>query len=80
MKTIHVRYYAMLREERGAATETIRTAARTVAELYGELRRRHGLSWPRGKIKFAVNDDLKGQRAGVQAGDTVSFLPPVAGG
>lgn len=80
MKTIHVRYYAILREERGCASETVRTAAATAEDLYEELRRRHGFRLPAGKVKAAVNDEVRGGSGAIRDGDAVAFLPPVAGG
>lgn len=80
MKTIHIRYYAMLREERGLAAEAVETEAGTAAVLYEELKARHGLKWPRDRLKVAVNDELKNWDTGLREDDIVSFLPPVAGG
>jgi sulfur-carrier protein len=79
-RTIHIRYYAMLREERGVAAEAVQTAAPTAGALYDELKAAHGLKWPIGRLKVAVNDELKAWDTALREDDIVSFLPPVAGG
>ena len=47
MKTVHVQYFAILREQRGVAAEKLATEAATPGALYDELRARHGFSLPR---------------------------------
>jgi molybdopterin-guanine dinucleotide biosynthesis protein A len=80
MKTIHVRYYAALRDERGCASEEIQTAARSPLELFQELRARHGLSLSRESLRVAVNDEFGDWSELLADGDGVAFIPPVAGG
>jgi sulfur-carrier protein len=80
LMTVHVRYFALLREERGSGEETIRTAARNPLELYTELRRKHHLSLAPGVLRVAVNDEFSGWEVPMDHLDVVSFLPPVSGG
>jgi len=80
MKTIHVTYHAMLREERGQATETLKTAARTAGDLYDDLCRAHRLRWRKTQLRVAVNDTLRDWNTTLKSGDSVALLPPVAGG
>jgi sulfur-carrier protein len=80
VKTVRVQYFAILREERGAAEERLGTAAATAAELYEELRARHGLSLPADRLRVAVNEEFAPWTAPLRDGDTLVFLPPVAGG
>ena len=79
-KRVAVRYFAQLKDERGLAEEMVSTTARTVRELYDELRRMYGLSTPAGALKVAVEDEFAEWASRIEDGDTVSFLPPVAGG
>jgi molybdopterin converting factor small subunit len=79
MKII-VQYFALLREERGCAGEEIETTAPTALALYDELRKLHGLSMPVGSMKVAIKDEFVSWEAPLADRDTVSFLPPVAGG
>ena len=80
VRTIHVQYYAVLREQAGRSSESLATAARTPAELYAELAARHGLRLAREHLKVAVNAEFGEWDAPLHAEDTVVFIPPVAGG
>jgi sulfur-carrier protein len=78
--TIHVQYFAALREQAGRAGETLATGSGTAAELYDELRTRHGLGLPRSMLKVAVNEEFAAWDRPLADGDRVVFIPPVAGG
>jgi len=77
---IKVRYFAILREHIGRSEEELQTCARTALELYQELRRRHHLVLDPQFLRVAINDEFGDWRAPLSEGDTVAFLPPVAGG
>jgi molybdopterin converting factor subunit 1 len=79
-KTVSVRYFAILREQRGLDDETVTTSAPTASELYDELRARHGFTLARDRLRVAINDDFKPWTTPLQEGDTLVFIPPVAGG
>lgn len=79
-KTVRVRYFALLREQRGLSEETVATGASSVRELYEELRAAHGLSFPAERMRVAVNDEFGGWDSVVSDGDLLVFIPPVAGG
>jgi molybdopterin converting factor subunit 1 len=80
VKTIHVRYYAALRDERGCASEEVETTARSPRELFQELRARHALNLPEEALRVAVNDEFAGWSEVLADGDDIAFIPPVAGG
>lgn len=80
MNALHLQYFALLREQRGLTAETVETAAATPAELYDELRARHGFTLPGDRVRAAVNGAFVAADAPLKAGDTVVFIPPVAGG
>jgi len=80
MIEITARYFAAFRERAGRDTERVTTQARTAAELYGELARRHGFADSLARCKVAVNDELADWNVALAAGDEVLFFPPVAGG
>jgi molybdopterin converting factor subunit 1 len=80
MPKIHVQYFAILREQRGVASEDLATSAATPAALYAELRARHGFSLPVERIRAAVNDAFVDATTPLRDGDRVVFIPPVAGG
>ena len=79
MKNIKIEYFAILREHAGTDAEELATEAATVAQLYAELESRYGFP-ELSSIKAAVNDEFSDWQAALQDGDTVVFIPPVAGG
>ena len=79
-KTIHVQYFAILREQRGLAQEKLTTATTTAAEFYDELRGRHGFTLEASRLRVAVNDEFVPWGATLREGDRLVFIPPVAGG
>lgn len=80
MLTLQVHYFAILREQRGVAHETLTTPAATPAALYDELRARHAFTLPGDRIRAAVNDTFVAASAPLKDGDRIVFIPPVAGG
>jgi len=79
-KTIHIRYYALLREERKKSSEKVLTQAKTVEELYQELRAKYHFKLNTHMLKVAVNDAFADWNTKLKNEDTVIFIPPVAGG
>jgi molybdopterin converting factor subunit 1 len=79
MKTLSVEYFAILRERAGLDCETVQTELATPAELFAELTQRHGFP-EMSTVKVAINDEFGDWQAQLQDGDTVVFIPPVAGG
>ena len=80
MKTIHIQYFAVLRELAGRSQETVPTDAETAAQLYAELVERYGFSLRPEQIRVVVNDAFGEFTAILRDGDEVVFLPPLAGG
>lgn len=80
MLTLHVQYFAILREQRGLTQETLTTSAATPTALYDELRARHAFTLPADRVRAAVNDDFVPSTAILRDGDRLVFIPPVAGG
>ena len=79
MKTIRIEYFAALREHTGLSREEVTTTAQNVDELYAELDGRHDFP-AMGRLKVAVNDEFGDWRTALADGDSVVFIPPVAGG
>jgi molybdenum cofactor guanylyltransferase len=80
LRRVNVRYFALLREQAGRGSETVQTAARTPQELYEQLQRERGLQLAPQFLRVAVNDEFGDWQQPLTDGDTVAFLPPVAGG
>ena len=80
MTRVNLQYYAQLREQAGASAEQVSTTAATLRDLYDELRARHGFTLPIDALKVAVNTQFSDWNRALADGDTVVFIPPVAGG
>jgi molybdopterin converting factor subunit 1 len=80
MIEVTARYFAAFRERAGRDSERISTNARTAADLYAELARRHGFADSMTRCKVAINDELADWNVGLTNDDEVLFFPPVAGG
>ena len=80
MKSIDIEYYAILREQRGLSSETVQTAADTAKDLYVELTDQHQFSMTLDTLKVVVNEEFREWDHVLNEGDTVVFIPPVAGG
>jgi molybdenum cofactor guanylyltransferase len=79
-KHIKVQYYALLREQAGRSDEALETIARTPRELYEELKARHPFSLAPEMLRVAVNAEFGEWTQPLADGDSVVFIPPVAGG
>jgi molybdopterin-guanine dinucleotide biosynthesis protein A len=79
-KRIKVQYYALLREQAGRSDEALETVARTPRELYEELKARHPFSLAPEMLRVAVNAEFGEWTQVLADGDSVVFIPPVAGG
>ena len=77
---LKIQYYALMREQAGRSDETLETAASTPADLYSELKTRYGFTLSREQLKVAVNSEFASWSRKLAAGDSVVFIPPVAGG
>lgn len=80
MKQINIQYFALFREQAGTSAESITTAADTPAALYDELRARHAFRLAPEQLKVAINAEFADWTAPLADGDTIVFIPPVAGG
>jgi molybdenum cofactor guanylyltransferase len=78
--TLKVQYYALFREQAGRSEETLDTFATTPEELYRELQARYPFQLAQSQLKVAVNTDFRDWNSRLANGDTVVFIPPVAGG
>lgn len=76
MKQIKVQYFAVFREQMGKSEEVVSTSAGTAADLYREL----GLKLDPSLVRASVNLQFQAMSADLHDGDSVVFIPPVAGG
>lgn len=80
LRSVRVQYFALLREQAGRSEETLKTSARTPADLYAELQTRYGFTLPTEMLKVAVNSEFGDWDQPLQNDDSIVFIPPVAGG
>lgn len=79
-RRINVQYYALLREQAGRSSESLETTAATPRELYQELKGRYPFSLAPEMLRVAVNSEFGEWQQPLNDGDSVVFIPPVAGG
>ena len=82
--SIHVRFFAAIREAVGTSSLTLDTQSATVGELRDELIARGG-AWAealaRGKaVRASVNQTMAEDASPLPSGAEVAFFPPVTGG
>lgn len=80
MISVTLQYYAQLREQARTSVEQLDTSATSLRDVYDELRARHGFNLPAEALKVAVNARFSDWDVTLRDGDTVVFIPPVAGG
>jgi molybdopterin converting factor subunit 1 len=80
MKNIQVRYYAILREQAGKSEEALATDATSPSALFDELKTRYPFTLSAQQLKVAINAEFRDWHTPLNDGDSVVFIPPVAGG
>jgi len=80
VRQINVQYYALLREQAGRSSESLVTNAATPRDLYQELKGRYPFSLAPEMLRVAVNSEFGDWEQRLAEGDSVVFIPPVAGG
>ncbi len=82
--SIHVRFFAAIREAVGTASLSLDTEAATVGALRDELVARGGVwaeALARGRsVRASVNQTMADDTVLLSPGDEVAFFPPVTGG
>ena len=79
-KTIHLSYFALLRESSKISQESLQTTASTAGDLYSELQDRYGFCLSQDSLKVSINDTFSSWQTELKAGDRIVFIPPVSGG
>jgi molybdopterin-guanine dinucleotide biosynthesis protein A len=79
-RQINVQYYALLREQAGRSSESVVTTAMAPRDLYQELKGRYPFSLAPEMLRVAVNSEFGDWGQRLREGDSVVFIPPVAGG
>ncbi len=79
-KSVHLRYFAALRERSGKNEEELNTAAETVGDLYTDLSAIYSFALPIQIVRASINGNFVPMSQVICDGDEVVFIPPVAGG
>lgn len=77
---VSIRYFAILRDQRGLSAEDCETSATTVAQLYSELQTKHGLTANIEHLRVSINAEFVDWQQPIHNNDSIVFIPPVAGG
>jgi molybdopterin converting factor subunit 1 len=77
---LNVQYFAILKQKSEKSAESLETSAKTGIELYRELQGRYQFGLKENQLKLAINDEFVPFETPLKEGDTVVFIPPVAGG
>ena len=84
MKTVHIKYFASIREAIGHSTEVLDTEVVTLGGLRAELLARGGVYGevlaPGRAVRMALNQVMADEGAALPAQAEVAFFPPVTGG
>ena len=78
--TIHLQYFAILREQAGCGRETLTTEASDAVTLYSEVAAKHGFSLSPAQIRLAIDNEYQPMDTPLTDGMLLTFIPPVAGG
>jgi molybdopterin converting factor subunit 1 len=79
-REIKLIYFAKVRQLTGIDQEIISTKATTPREIYKELQIKYNFNFPENYLKVAINEDYSHFDSELKSGDTLVFIPPVAGG
>lgn len=78
---ITVLYFASLADKAQQGQQQLDLADNlSLSELYTQLKQQHGFELDTSKVRVAINDEFASWNDAINDGDTVAFIPPVAGG
>jgi molybdopterin synthase sulfur carrier subunit len=77
---INVNYYAMFRESAGCSGERVDAESGDAVALFELLKEKYTFSMSRSHVRLAVNDAFVDWDTPLNDGDSIVFIPPVAGG
>lgn len=78
--SIEIQYFAILKEQSGLSSETLEDSFENSSEVYAHLREKHNFTLPQKSLKVAINDEFADWDTPLSPGDSLAFIPPVAGG
>ena len=79
-KTVHIEYFAQLREQAGMDKESLQVNCENYSELYDLLKDQYQFTLDKESLKLSVNESFESFDREILDGDHVVFIAPVAGG
>ncbi len=78
---ITVLYFASLADKAQQGQQQLDLADNiSLSELYTQLKQQYGFELDIAKVRVAINDEFASWDDAINEGDTIAFIPPVAGG
>ena len=77
---IHLQYFSFFGDFAGKPSETLDTNVQNPTELYQEIQKLYDFEKDPKNFRVAVNEEFVDWETQLNEGDTVVFIPPVAGG
>lgn len=77
---VEVKYFAALRECTGKSSEVLELNNGRVEDIFNDLNKQYSFPVDKHHLKVAVNEEYQSFESVVKDGDTLVFIPPVAGG
>ena len=79
--TISVLYFASLADKAGCDQESIHIAPTTsLSDLFAQLDDQYHFGCCQSQLRVAINDNFAQWSDAIHDGDSIAFIPPVAGG
>jgi len=80
MNTYKLQYFSLIGDFTGKPSEELQSASSTPQELYTELQQLYSFDHDGSKFRVAINDEFGDWYDPLKDGDSIVFIPPVAGG
>jgi MoaD family protein len=77
---LNIHYYAMFREAAGCSGESVETETASAVDLFDALKAKYDFTMCQSHVRLAVNDAFVDWDTPLNDGDSIVFIPPVAGG
>ncbi len=77
---LHLQYFSFFCDLCGKSSESLDSSAQNANELYKEIQEKYKFNRDPKNFRVAINDEFSEWDTPLNNGDTIVFIPPVAGG
>ena len=77
---VNIIYFASLRDASQKSNERYTTESESIDSLFDELHEKYNFSLSKKDLRVALNEEYVDFSSKFNNGDTIVFIPPVAGG